>query len=167
MNMGIKHARGKIVARIDAHGFYEPDYIGQCAAHLIETGAGNVGGEARPMPDDSLVSKLIVFVHESRFGIGVAKFRRQSGEGWVDTVWPGIYWRRVFDEIGFYRLELTRNEDNELNARLRACGYGIYLSPKLGHITFLAEICEEFGGRISPMERGACKPSFPAAMLWA
>ncbi len=131
LNIGIEQARGEIVARIDAHGFYEPDYISQCVAHLLETGAGNVGGAARPMPGDSLISKLIVFAHESRFGIGVAQFRRQSGEGWVDTVWPGFYWRRIFDEIGLYRLELTRDEDNELNARLRAHGYGIYLSPEI------------------------------------
>ncbi len=131
LNVGIEQAKGEIVARIDAHGFYARDYISQCVAHLIETGAGNVGGAAQPMPGNSLISKLIAFAHESRFGIGVAKFRRRSGGGWVDTVWPGFYWRRVFDEIGLYRPELTRNEDVEFNARLRAHGYGIYLSPQI------------------------------------
>jgi len=131
LNIGIKEAVGETIAIMDAHASFASDYIRRCVELLIETKAGCVGGAARTVPGDSLISKLIVFAHESRFGIGVAKFRKESSEGWTDTVWPGFYWRRIYDEVGFYRPELKRSEDNELNARLRAHGYGIYISPKI------------------------------------
>lgn len=150
LNIGIQLAKGDIIARIDAHGFYEMDYITQCAEQLIQTGAGSVGGTATPVAGEAFISQLIVFAHESRFGIGVAQFRRHSGAGWVDTVWPGFYWRRIFDEVGPYRAALVRDEDNDFNARLRAHGYGIYLSPKIKAYYFprrdLKGICKQSFG---------------------
>jgi len=127
LNIGIAKAQGDVVARIDAHGGYESDYVSQCVDCLVSTGAGNVGGTARPTSDGTYVGTLIVLAHLSRFGIGVAKFRRESS-GWVDTVWPGFFWRRLFDEVGMYRLDLPRSEDNDMNERIRRQGYGIYLS---------------------------------------
>lgn len=134
LNIGIGAANGDIIARIDAHGGYAPDYISRCVNCLLSTGAGNVGGPAKPVHNGTHVSKLIVFAHLSRFGIGVAKFRRDA-EGWVDTVWPGFFWKKLFDEVGLYRLDLPRSEDNDMNERIRRHGHGIYLSPAI-HATY-------------------------------
>jgi GT2 family glycosyltransferase len=50
---------------------------------------------------------------------------------WVDTLAFGAYWRRVFDDIGLFDEELVRNQDEELNYRLRAAGGSIWLDPRI------------------------------------
>src|SRR5262245_29837167 len=50
LNAAIRQARGDIIARMDAHTEYAPDYIRQCVAVLKETTADNVGGAPRVRP---------------------------------------------------------------------------------------------------------------------
>lgn len=130
-NMGIANACGEMIFLASAHSVFEQDYVRQCVRCLQETGAANVGGQATPLAGDTLIGKAIAIAHGCSFGIGTARFRRASQEGWVDTVWPGAFPRWVFDKVGLFREELPRSEDIELNTRLRAAGYGIYLSPKI------------------------------------
>lgn len=132
LNIGLTHATGDIIIRMDAHAEYATDYVTQCLNVLEETGAGNVGGPAVPASDGSLIGDVILSIHESPFGIGAAKFRRADAEGWVDTVWPGAYRREALEDAGMYYVEeLTRSEDIELNSRLRRAGWRVYLSPKI------------------------------------
>ena len=49
----------------------------------------------------------------------------------MDTVPFGCYRREVFDKIGDYDEELIRNQDNELNSRLKQHGGRIFLLPDL------------------------------------
>lgn len=132
LNLGFAAAAGDVIMRLDAHAEYAPDYVERCLEVLEETGAGNVGGAARPLSDGSYLGDLIQAVHRSPFGIGAAQFRREEAEGWVDTVWPGCWRREALEAAGRYcREDLPRSEDIELNARLRAAGWRIYLSPKI------------------------------------
>ncbi len=132
VNLGFADATGEVVMRLDAHARYADDYFDQCLAVLAETGAGNVGGAARPLSDGSFLGDLIRTIHVSPFGIGAAQFRREDAEGWVDTVWPGCWRREALEAAGrFLREELPRSEDLELNSRLRAAGWGVYLSPRI------------------------------------
>jgi len=131
LNIGIRHARGELLARADAHALFARDYVSQCVKCLNETGAANVGGPARPVAPHSFIGRLIEAIHQSRFGIGAARFRRAGEAGEVDTVWPGCYRREVFERVGLYREELTRSEDIDLNRRLRAAGLRIFLSPDI------------------------------------
>jgi GT2 family glycosyltransferase len=47
----------------------------------------------------------------------------------------GAFRRELFDDIGFYREDLARNQDNELNARIRSRGHKIFLSSKI-YVTY-------------------------------
>jgi hypothetical protein len=49
----------------------------------------------------------------------------------VDTVPFGTFSRAVLDEVGLYDERLTRNQDNELNARLQKAGYTIVYDPTI------------------------------------
>ena len=132
LNLGFQAAGGEVIMRLDAHAQYAPDYVEQCLAVLEETGAGNVGGAARPLSDGSFLGDLIRAVHVSPFGIGAAQFRREDAEGWVDTVWPGCWRREALEAAGMECCEeLPRSEDIELNARLRAAGCRVYISPRI------------------------------------
>ena len=128
LNIGIRESVGDVIVRADCHARYAPDYVRQCVNCLRETGASNVGGPAIPLANGGLMHRAIVAAHLSRFGIGVARFRRTSYEGPADTVWPGAFLRSAITEVGAFRECLDRTEDIEFNARLRRAGHKIYVS---------------------------------------
>ena len=135
MNIGIRNARGSIIVRIDARCVVEPDYVSQCVHYLRTTGAQNVGGQQRAVGDDT-VSRAIALATTSPFGIGNSKFRYSDREQMVDTVYLGAYPRSVFDQIGLYDESLVRNQDYELNHRLRKAGGTIFFTPNIRSIYY-------------------------------
>ena len=62
-------------------------------------------------------------------GAGVAAYHRKKSPGYVDTVWDLS--REIFTQIGLFNEKLTRNQDNELNARVFKAGYKIFFHPGL------------------------------------
>ena len=132
MNIGIRAARGEIIIRADGHNVYPRDYAANCVKYLEETGADNVGGPlATVAADESLSARLVAAVLSSPFGVGNSKFRTSREEGFVDTVPFGAFRREIFDRVGMYNEKLVRNQDNELNARIRKAGGKIYITPAL------------------------------------
>src|SRR5437667_3506682 len=132
MNIGIRAARGEVIIRADGHNVYPWDYAANCVKWLEETGAENVGGPCVTVAaDESFSARLVAAVLSSPFGVGNSKFRTSCEEGFVDTVPFGAFRREIFDRVGMYNEKLVRNQDNELNARIRKAGGTIYLTPAL------------------------------------
>jgi glycosyltransferase involved in cell wall biosynthesis len=132
MNLGIRSSVGEIIVRADAHNVYPQDYVESCIKFLQQTGADNVGGPWRTVPGgETFGARLVAAVLSSRFGVGNSHFRTSSHEGYVDTVPFGTFRRNLFDRVGFFNEHLVRNQDNELNARIRKAGGKIYLTPAL------------------------------------
>lgn len=52
-------------------------------------------------------------------------------EGFVDSVWPGVIWRKIISEVGLFKEEFVRTEDMEFNRRLRDRGYKIFVTPEI------------------------------------
>jgi succinoglycan biosynthesis protein ExoA len=129
MNIGIRAARGDIVARVDAHTVLAPDYIRLGVEMLQRTGADNVGGPMHSI-GGGRVGDAIARAMASRFGIG-AYFHVATEDREVDTVYMGMYRRGVFERIGLFDEELVRNQDDELNYRLRKHGGRIFLTTRM------------------------------------
>lgn len=127
MNIGIKNAVGKYIIRLDAHADYKRDYISKCVYYLNTTDADNVGGVAETK-SRGFVGECIALMLSSKFGVGNSQFRTNGNSGYVDTVPFGAFRREVFDKWGGYDERLTRNQDNEMNFRIRKNGGKIYLS---------------------------------------
>ncbi len=138
MNIGIKASKGDFVIRVDARCFIAPDYVSKCVHYLKTTGAWNVGGRQQPVDEDTILSKLITLATTSPFGIGGSKFHYSEKAQYVDTVYLGAYPRWVLDKVGYYNESLIRNQDYELNYRIRAAG---------GKIFFAPDICSVYIGR--------------------
>lgn len=130
MNIGIREARGEYIVRIDAHAEYACDYISCCIKTLGETGADNVGGVA-VTKGAGFVGDSVAKMLSSKFGVGNSSFRTNGKDGYVDTVPFGAFRRDVFEKWGLYDERLTRNQDNELNYRIRSHGGKIYLSNRI------------------------------------
>jgi glycosyltransferase involved in cell wall biosynthesis len=130
LNIGIRHANGEVIVRVDGHCLLEPDYVRQCVRYLAQTGADNVGGLMRTR-GESYVGEVIAIAMSSPFGVGDSRFHYSEREQYVDTVYLGAFPRRVFDQIGLFDESLIRNQDYELNYRIRAAGGKIFLTPAI------------------------------------
>ncbi len=132
LNTGIKASRGNIIIRLDAHTYYDKDYIARCVETLNDEkiDACNVGGPIVTLPGDgTLTAKAIALATSHPFGVGNSKFRTSCEPRYVDTVPFGAFKREIFDEVGLFNEYLLRNQDVELNSRIRKSGKRIYLSP--------------------------------------
>ena len=131
LNIGIRAARGDIVARMDAHTLYPPYYLSRLVRALETSGADNVGGRIVTLPAArTAVARGIALALGHPLGVGNAYFRIGTPRRrWVDTVPFGCYRREVFDRVGLFDEELIRNQDDEFNQRLVRHGGRILLLP--------------------------------------
>jgi glycosyltransferase involved in cell wall biosynthesis len=130
LNLGIAASDAEVIVRVDGHCRIAPDYVERCVELLASSGAANVGG---PMRSEGAgpMGEAIAAATSSRFGIGNARFHYLAHQDWVDTVYLGAFRREVLEEVGGYDEDLVRNQDDELNYRIRNAGYGILLSPDI------------------------------------
>jgi len=126
LNIGLIKAKGDVIIRVDGHSTIALDYVRRCVETLLDTGAECVGGLQYPVAK-SLAGRAVALAITTPFGVGNAKFRYREKAGWVDTVYLGAYWRKVFEKNGNFDEELVRNQDDEFNFRLLQSGGKIWL----------------------------------------
>ncbi|UFS62400.1 glycosyltransferase family 2 protein [Sulfurimonas sp. HSL-3221] len=133
MNLGIGRASGDFIVRADAHSSYPADYLSKLIHWSQKLDADNVGGLWQTdVLHATAKSMAIKNVLRDRFGVGNALFRtgvRSVQE--VDTVPFGCFKKEVFDRYGLYDTRLTRNQDIELNKRIKRGGGRIFLVPDI------------------------------------
>lgn len=134
MNTGIKAAKGEVIIRLDGHVEYPTNYISECVRYLtLLPKAENVGGICQTLPcNEKDISYAIAIALSTSFGMGNSSFRIGCKEiQEVDTVPFGCFKKSLFERIGYYDHELIRNQDDELNGRIRKDGGLIYLIPEI------------------------------------
>ena len=134
MNIGIKASKGDIIIRLDGHCEYPENYFSCLVDNLKKYDADNVGGVFITLPcNETNISYAIAECLKNPFGMGNSLHRIGAKENVkTDSVPFGCFKREVFDKIGLYDEELTRNQDDELNARIIKNGGAIYIIPTLG-----------------------------------
>ncbi len=129
LNIGLQHARGDVIVRVDGHASIAPDFLRRSVTSLFESGADCVGGVIES-EGDTYVGRAIALAMSSRFGVGGASFR-VGGEGPADTVAFGAYRRSVFASVGGFAEDIDKGEDDEFNYRIRDHGGTILLAPDI------------------------------------
>ena len=130
LNAAIAHTKGQIVVRVDGHATLSPDYILNAVATLRSTGAANVGGIQRPT-GRSVFERAVARAMTSKFGTGGSKFHVGGQAGPTDSVYLGVFDRTRAEKVGWFDERLIRNQDYELNIRLRRDGATIWFDPNL------------------------------------
>lgn len=129
-NLGIARARGDVIGIVSGHAELAPDYVSRAVETLRRTGADFVGGPTRAW-GETYTARAIAIATSSPFGIGGSRSRYTDREEEVDTVFQALCRREVYERIGTFDPELTRNQDDELSYRLRANGGRIVCNPAI------------------------------------
>lgn len=147
LNLGIRHASGEIIFRIDAHARIAQDYLRLCVEGLRKYEADNIGGAMETLPaHDGLVAKTIAASMSHPFGAGNSDFRVGTARvAATDTVFGGCYRRDVFERIGLFNESLVRTQDMEFNQRLRKAGGRILLDPAIRCCYYASPDLKSFG----------------------
>jgi len=150
LNIGIRESRGEYIFRLDAHSIYQKNYIKKCLEWLEKTKADCVGGVLETLPSkDGLAAKAISLVLSSPFGAGGSTFRTKRKEGYTDTVPFGAWRKDIFKKVGLFNERLIRNQDIELNSRIKKAGGKIFITTEI-ELSYFAPstlkklICQQF-----------------------
>jgi len=130
LNAAIRATSGDVVVRVDGHAELSPGYLRRAVETLRRTGAANVGGIQRAV-GTSPFERAVAEAMTSRFGTGDATFHYGGTEGPTDTVYLGVFDRAAVERVGLFDERLVRNQDYELNIRLRAAGGVVWFDPDL------------------------------------
>lgn len=129
-NLGLRHANGDYLCIFGAHTCYRRDYVAECLGELLAHDAAACGGRVRTAPaSDSLSARLVAWAMSHPFGSSRKSFRTQ-GEGCVDVVNYAVFRRDLVLTAGGWDEELLRNQDNDMNQKLRAMGWPLWCTWK-------------------------------------
>lgn len=130
LNAAIQASSGGVIARVDSHSELSNDYLARAVELLKETGADNVGGIQQAVGTTPF-QRAVAAAMTSRFGTGDAIFHYGGAPGPTDTVYLGVFRRDALDRVGGFDESLVRNQDYELNVRIRESGGVVYFHPDL------------------------------------
>lgn len=181
LNLGIKEARGEIICRADAHCIFPPGYVRRCVELLEATGAANVGGVMVPVTDGPNANsglgsdagpdgsgswsggsgqEVIALALRHPVGVGDATWHLGNYTGFVDTVYLGMFYRKLFDEIGLFDPKASPNEDGELNLRILKAGKRIYLDSSIRVVYFPRETLRKLAKQYFRYGKGRAYTTF-------
>lgn len=141
LNRGIDAARGRVIARMDAHSVPSENYLSGCLAQLEREGVAVVGTPWRIRPGaDTAAARANAAAVSHPFGAGDAKYRAGGDSApsqFVDTVPFGVFTKELWRQLGGYDEGLLANEDYDFNYRVRRGGGGVLLDTS-GYCTYFA-----------------------------
>lgn len=132
LNLGLRAAQGRWIARLDGHGAWPPNYLRECTNWLERTPGLAVAGGAWDCVGHGWLGAAIARVVSSPLGVGNAWYRTvptPQPARRVDSVPFWVARREVFERVGLFREDFPCHEDYEFNYRLRRAGGQVWLLP--------------------------------------
>lgn len=130
LNIAIRAGSAPVVVRVDGRSELSAGYIRRAVETMRRTGAANVGGRQVPAGVTPF-ERAVAAATTSRLGTGGAAYRVGGSEGPVDTVYLGVFDRVAIEAVDLFDERLIRNQDYELNIRLRTAGGTVWFDPEL------------------------------------
>jgi succinoglycan biosynthesis protein ExoA len=132
LNLVIEQSSGELVAKVDAHGFPERDFLSRAVEAFRSGGAETACAGGRPEQyGDTPFGRALALARTTRFGVGDSVYAGTSTRESVDSVQCGVYRRGQLEEVGSFDPEMAFGEDEEVNWRLRRAGYAILLDTSI------------------------------------
>jgi succinoglycan biosynthesis protein ExoA len=138
LNRGLARATGDVILRFDAHSEMMPGYIAACLRALEDDPtAVNVGGWCE-VQGIGPWGRAVAAALQSPLGVGNPRLWRRPRVGerrrYVETVPFGCFRADALRATGGWRPDLVRNQDFELNHRLRVAGGKIVFDPSISFV---------------------------------
>jgi succinoglycan biosynthesis protein ExoA len=137
LNVALRHARGRYVARMDAHTEYPEDYLALGVARLRQGGTRWVSGPQVPVGHGP-VSRAVAIALSSPLGRGGSRKWGTTGEGPADDyeldsgVFAGVWEHSTLLEYGGWDERWPRNSDSEMAGRFLGHGERLICVPAMG-----------------------------------
>jgi glycosyltransferase involved in cell wall biosynthesis len=124
LNVGLQHARGELVCRVDARTLIEPHHVRTCVDVLTSRPeVAVVGGAQRAVGRDGQARSVgIARALNNRYSMGGSPYRRSVASRESDTVYLGAFRRSDLVAVGGWDERLATNQDFDLNRRLSQRG---------------------------------------------
>lgn len=130
------HGAGKTwLARVDAHAAYPQSYVSQLIGVAESTGADSVT-TSMTSKGETCFQIAAATAQNSRLGTGGAAHRAGSVSAWVDHGHHALMRIAAFQGVGGYDETFSHNEDAELDLRLAAGGFRIWLTTEVTIVYF-------------------------------
>jgi GT2 family glycosyltransferase len=129
-NMGVRSARGKYIAILDAHSEYAPDYLRSCVELLEEHPEVCCSGGPIISQGKGIFGQAVAMAMSHPVGIGNAKHRLPNYEGYAEGACFPMFRKEIFDKVGLFDETLVRNQDDDFNFRIARSGGKIFISPR-------------------------------------
>ena len=138
LNAALASCRGEVVVRFDAHAEMPPGYVAACLHALgRERGPACVGGW-RQVAGRGPWGRATAAALASRFGVGNPRIwrapRADAEPVEVETVALGCWSASQLRAVGGWSGRYLRNQDFELNHRLRRAGGRVVFDPRIWSI---------------------------------
>lgn len=131
LNIGLRHATGDYIARMDAHTLYPKDYLARGVRRLA---GGDVCWASGPQVPRGVGrwSELTARALGSRLGVGGASFRGSlTTEIEVDSGFTGVWRASTLERHNGWDEGWPVNQDGELAGRIRQDGGRIVCVPEM------------------------------------
>ncbi len=130
LNVGLAHAQGRWLVRVDAHSTVDPEYVGRAVARLREGRWGGVGGRKDGV-GVTAAGRAIAAAMGSRFGVGGSTYHHGTTAHEVEHIPFGAYPVEMMRGLGGWDERLVANEDFEFDHRVREAGMSLLFDPAM------------------------------------
>lgn len=129
-NLGIANARGEYICILGAHTRYAQNYIATCLEELRVHGATGCSGRVIVRPGGhGLQARLIAWTLAHPVGTSSGSMRTKAA-GFAESIPYPLFLKSAIISVGAYDTALHRNQDNDLNQRLRSRGHKLYITDR-------------------------------------
>jgi succinoglycan biosynthesis protein ExoA len=154
LNIGLAHARGRYVARVDAHATVSDTYLERGVAALeADPSVAAVGGRRVGVAKTS-TGRAIAAALSSPFGVGDSINHYATEAQDTDHASFGVFRAEAVRSVGGWDESLAVNEDVDLDLRLLTEGHRIRFDPEMVINWRIRETLRDFGRQYRRYGRG-------------
>lgn len=122
-NLGVKFARGNIIAFTDGDVKVAKDWLTQLVKNFSSPQIGGVGGPVETWNNDKLIPRCIGYDVQQR----MSKYKKSVESS---ATWNCAYRKNLIEKVGKFRENLIAADDVDLSYRIRKLGYEILFESK-------------------------------------
>ncbi len=169
LNVGLAHATGEYIARLDAHATVNADYLARGVAHLQEDPTlGTVGG-LRIGVSDCPTGRAVALALGSRLGVGNSINHYAKEFQYTDHASFAVTRTHVAREVGGWDESILVAEDVDFDCRILAAGYRIAFEPAMHILWHVRRSPRELTRQYRRYGRGKAatvRKNGPSSMRW-